>query len=407
MVAQPIPVPPGVFQADREEPAQILDLNERIRSAAQRVSVPTGPGLHSPEAASARRATMADILVQCLLTVEYGDERVSLTLPMRSVPIDPPNVYYLETPGTVRGIKLAMHVSVTDRGNLQLQTNYVGLETGRILSYARFADALRREEGRFAVSAYVGPVPRHLVTIELPLSFTDADRERSRQELRFWEAVHEVSKATATKLVCPHEITEEDLRNINVVLAAVRKGWVVERVKDFTIPPTQETAENLVRIVEKEGSVFRSLALVTEHESYGIFGSEIDLGMCIRHFAKARLLTPLGQIRDWIASDPARRGPMRTKWEPVDGSPLILLFPEWPKPTPGMVRLDPEASENESDDFAFDAGSVPLQVDADGTVRVGGTRVTLDSLASAFDEGETPEGLLRRYPTLDVDEVYL
>jgi hypothetical protein len=111
-----------------------------------------------------------------------------------------------------------------------------------------------RRQGRFTVSAYVGPAPLHLVTIELPLSFTDAERERSRQELRFWEAVHEISKATATTLVCPPEIAEEDLRNINVVLAAIRKGWVVERVKDFTIPPTQETVENLVRIVEQEGT---------------------------------------------------------------------------------------------------------------------------------------------------------
>jgi uncharacterized protein (DUF433 family) len=398
MVAQPIPVAPGVFQAERQEPARVLNLSERIRSAAERVSVPTGPGMPSP---------IADILVQCLLTVEAGDEQVSLTLPMRSVPIDPPNIYYLETPGTVRGIKLAMRVSATGQGNLQLQTDYTGLETGRILSYARFANALRREEGKFTVSAYVGPIPRHLVTIELPLPFTEADRERSRQELRFWEAVHELSKATATKLVCPPEITEEDLRNINVVLVAVRKGWVVERVKDFTIPPAQETAENLVRIVEQEGTVFRALALVTEHESYKVFGAEIDLGTCIRHVAKAQLLTPLNQIHDWIASDPTQRGPLKTKWEPVDGSPLILLFPEWPKPTPDMVRLGSEASEDEPEDLTFDASSVPLHADADGAVRVGGTRVTLDSLAAAFDEGETPEGLLQRYPTLDVDEVYL
>jgi hypothetical protein len=44
--------------------------------------------------------------VQCLLVVEDDDEKTSLTLPMRRIPIDLPDVYELATPGTVRGIKL-------------------------------------------------------------------------------------------------------------------------------------------------------------------------------------------------------------------------------------------------------------------------------------------------------------
>ncbi len=32
---------------------------------------------------------------------------------------------------------------------------------------------------------------------------------------------------------------------------------------------------------------------------------------------------------------------------------------------------------------------IPLEVDADGVVRVGGTRVTLDAVVAAFDEGAT------------------
>jgi len=114
--------------------------------------------------------------VQCLLTVEHADKKVSLTLPMRSVPIDPPNVYDLETPRTVRGIKLALRVSANMQGTLQLRTNYTGLDVDKILSYARFANALRWEQGIFVVSAYVGPNPLHLATIELPLPFEEADR---------------------------------------------------------------------------------------------------------------------------------------------------------------------------------------------------------------------------------------
>lgn len=262
-----------------------------------------------------------DVPVQCLLVVEHGGEKISLNLPLRSIPIDPPNVYDLETPGTVRGFRLAMRVSVTGQGNLELQTDYTGLDVGRVLSYARFVDALKRKDGRFTVSAYVDGTPRHLVSVNLPLPFEETDRERSQQELRFWEAVHEASRQTDMKLVCPAEITEVDLRNLNVVLGAVRNGWVVERVKDFTIPPTEETAENFLQVVEQEGNVLRALALVTEHETYEIFGVGIDLGSCIRHIAKARLLTPLDDIRGWISADPVQREPLVTRWEPVDAAP--------------------------------------------------------------------------------------
>lgn len=347
MVAQPIPVAPGVFRAKREEPAQVLDLTEKIRPATELVSVATSSGRPAAKAVPASRTKAVNVPAQCLLTVEHSDGKASLTLPLLSIPIDPPNVYELETPGTVRGLKLAMRVSATGQGNLQLQTDYTGLDIGRALSYAQFVDALKREDGRFTVSAYVKGTPLHLVTIELPLPFEEYDKERSRQELRFWKAVHEVSRDTGKKLVCPPEITEEDLRNLNVVLGAVRRGWVVERLKDFTIPPTQETAENFIRIVEQEGGVFKALALVTEHETYKIFGVGIDLGRCIRHIAKARLLTPLDEIRGWLASEPEQRGPFHTRWEPVDGAPLHMLFPEWPKPSLDRVRDDLKAFENE------------------------------------------------------------
>ena len=49
---------------------------------------------------------------------------------------------------------------------------------------------------------------------------------------------------------------------------------------------------------------------------------------------------------------------------------------------------------------------VPLAADADGTVRVGGTRVTLDVVARAFDDGASPEEVAQRHPTLDLADVY-
>jgi len=49
---------------------------------------------------------------------------------------------------------------------------------------------------------------------------------------------------------------------------------------------------------------------------------------------------------------------------------------------------------------------LPLRVDADGTVRVGKTRVTLDTVVGAHLDGERPEAIVGSYDTLDLADVY-
>src|SRR5205085_11163903 len=49
---------------------------------------------------------------------------------------------------------------------------------------------------------------------------------------------------------------------------------------------------------------------------------------------------------------------------------------------------------------------VPLQTDAYGTVRVGDTRVSLEIVITAFQEGASPEEIVQQLPTLDLGDVY-
>ena len=49
---------------------------------------------------------------------------------------------------------------------------------------------------------------------------------------------------------------------------------------------------------------------------------------------------------------------------------------------------------------------VPLRADADGVLRVGKTRVTLDTVVAAFSDGATAEEIAQRYPSLDLADVY-
>ena len=49
---------------------------------------------------------------------------------------------------------------------------------------------------------------------------------------------------------------------------------------------------------------------------------------------------------------------------------------------------------------------VPIQTDANGVVRVAGTRVTLDSIVDAFESGGTAEEIAQQYPTVPLVDVY-
>jgi uncharacterized protein (DUF433 family) len=50
--------------------------------------------------------------------------------------------------------------------------------------------------------------------------------------------------------------------------------------------------------------------------------------------------------------------------------------------------------------------TVPLTTDEAGVMRVGETRVSLDSVIFAFHDGATPEEIVQQYPTLNLSDVY-
>lgn len=50
--------------------------------------------------------------------------------------------------------------------------------------------------------------------------------------------------------------------------------------------------------------------------------------------------------------------------------------------------------------------TVPLTMDKAGVLRFDGTRVSLDSVIYAFDEGATPEEIAQAFPTLDLAAIY-
>jgi len=52
------------------------------------------------------------------------------------------------------------------------------------------------------------------------------------------------------------------------------------------------------------------------------------------------------------------------------------------------------------------AKPIPLAPDSDGVIRVSQTRVSLDSVAYAFNDGATAEEIVQQYPSLPLADVY-
>jgi uncharacterized protein (DUF433 family) len=49
---------------------------------------------------------------------------------------------------------------------------------------------------------------------------------------------------------------------------------------------------------------------------------------------------------------------------------------------------------------------VPLHLDEGGVLRVGGTRVSFDSVLVAFHDGATPEEIIQQYDAVSLADVY-
>ena len=56
--------------------------------------------------------------------------------------------------------------------------------------------------------------------------------------------------------------------------------------------------------------------------------------------------------------------------------------------------------------LVIESEPVPIAADAGGVYRIGGTRVTLDTLIAAFHDGATPEEIIEQYPPIGLDHAY-
>jgi len=56
--------------------------------------------------------------------------------------------------------------------------------------------------------------------------------------------------------------------------------------------------------------------------------------------------------------------------------------------------------------YSLQAECPPLREESDGSLRVGQSRVLLEIVIRAFEDGATPEAITQRYSTLSLPDVY-
>lgn len=57
-------------------------------------------------------------------------------------------------------------------------------------------------------------------------------------------------------------------------------------------------------------------------------------------------------------------------------------------------------------EFHIQSDTPPLRQEASGAIRVGETRVLLELVIRAFQDGATPEAIVQRYPTTTLADIY-
>ncbi|MGI8551761.1 MAG: DUF433 domain-containing protein, partial [Dehalococcoidia bacterium] len=77
-----------------------------------------------------------------------------------------------------------------------------------------------------------------------------------------------------------------------------------------------------------------------------------------------------------------------------------------PRPSWGYQFFRLRPSPHICVEHPIPADPIPVQVDAHGAARVGGTRVTLDTIVSVFNQGVSAEEIQAKFPTVDLADIY-
>lgn len=134
----------------------------------------------------------------------------------------------------------------------------------------------------------------------------------------------------------------------------------------------------------------------------------------LEHYSKNELVAELINRQTFVGLVIYHRGDAKdgrldpaeivlTTSPPLSRDGVISLLQIGHSLVPGMFGDESPAA---AVGLPLDASRPPLRVDDGGVVRVGATRVSLDVVVEQYENGMSPEEMVRAYDALALDEVY-
>ncbi len=275
----------------------------------------------------------------------FGELRVAMNIQIEPLPDGSMRSRFFDEAKT---LKLEFHTSPDEaEGSLNIRVQYVDKPLDASLLGARFLEVLATQPGELYMELYEPSYHKFLIA-ELPLAVPEQKLEEFRDRVRVLDGLHEIWVDTGVEIRYPKDTEgEEGLRNFNIVLAAIRSGWVVQQVADFSVHlPTTAVRAFLDESRDNKGEVHRAFVFDAPNESYRVFGKQVDLGPTRRYISAGRLATSEEEMEAWLGKEPKEEETLELKWEPHEGTPMHVFFEEWP--TSSIRSVDRELREFEA-----------------------------------------------------------
>jgi len=237
-------------------------------------------------------------------------------------------------------LELDFHIASNSLGTLNTKFRLAGQPLLQALRTTEFFDALVSSSGTLSVELSTTP-SYHFDITNLPLSIPEPELLAHRDRLRLLLVLKEIWDETGVEVRYPVDTEDkEGLSNLNLVLQAIRSGWVTQWVTVFNTAMPVAELHNLSAELKQEGEVLRAFVFDISSETYRVFASWVSLGPSRRYLASARLTTDLEEIEDWLTKTTDERSVLNVQWEPLDDRPLHIFFDQWPKSSLTTVEQD-------------------------------------------------------------------
>lgn len=333
MMAQPI--------FEKEE---IHSRQEDFRSLpilAGREGLPVAPGetsIGDGGAVKPEESGVSPVVAGRLVAVtSAGEQALQMNVQMEQLPNGSVRARFADEAAT---IGFTFHIFVNNLGNININTQYTNKPLRESLLSARFLRTLATEPGHLFAETHQPAFNRFLVH-ELPIVMPEPKLLDHENRLRLLEDLYEIWTDAGVEIRYPAETDDvEGYNNLQIVLDAVRGGWVAQPVETFDTPMNQPFVQDISAELAEHGAVHRAFIFDVPDESYRVFAETMHLGPSRRYLSGAQLITTCEEITDWLKRSPKDEHTLVLKWEPVDNLPMHIFFEDWPKSSLETVQRE-------------------------------------------------------------------